>query len=554
MAVDISWYTLIFSLMARSMRTRPMRNWFSSSSPTARTRRLPRWSMSSTTPMFLRSLKQILDRRNEVRRIERAVVERRVQAHFDVELQAADTAEIVLARIEEHAAEKVRGRLERRGVAGTQLAVDFDERFLGGADGILIEGAREHHADVVALREEHVDFRDAAFGKGLPEVRGQRLVGFQQHFAGLAVDDVGDAVCALEVGKRGAHLGNLGFDEFLEERFGDALVRADNHFIRFGIADFVGQLAVHDSGRNIPVEVLVAQRNPLDLVKGAQNVFVGLHSQRAQEDRAEELALAVDAHVKNVLRVVFEFHPRSAVGNDFAEEVGAVVGAFEKHARRAVQLGNDDALGAVDDERSVLGHQRNIAVENLLLLDVADGFGTGVGILVVNGQADGDLQRRGVGHAALLALVHVVLQLHGHRVAALVAEGRRVLIERAALVADDVAGLIRIGDHGGAAVPAGGAQVVQTLEVAALAFPVADRIVHEFQLRHLAEILDRKHRREHRLKPAVLAFARQQIHLQEALIGLHLDFNQVGNLNRALDFREIQALTFPDVLIAVRHA
>ena len=41
-AVDISWYTLIFSLMARSMRTRPMRNWFSSNSPTARTRRLPR--------------------------------------------------------------------------------------------------------------------------------------------------------------------------------------------------------------------------------------------------------------------------------------------------------------------------------------------------------------------------------------------------------------------------------------------------------------------------------------------------------------------------------
>jgi len=37
-AVDISWYTDIFSLMARSMRTRPMRNWFSSSSPTARVR------------------------------------------------------------------------------------------------------------------------------------------------------------------------------------------------------------------------------------------------------------------------------------------------------------------------------------------------------------------------------------------------------------------------------------------------------------------------------------------------------------------------------------
>ena len=37
----------IRSLIARSMRVRPTRNWFSSSSPTDRTRRFPRWSMSS---------------------------------------------------------------------------------------------------------------------------------------------------------------------------------------------------------------------------------------------------------------------------------------------------------------------------------------------------------------------------------------------------------------------------------------------------------------------------------------------------------------------------
>jgi len=37
----------IRSLTARSMRVRPTRNWFSSNSPTDRTRRLPRWSMSS---------------------------------------------------------------------------------------------------------------------------------------------------------------------------------------------------------------------------------------------------------------------------------------------------------------------------------------------------------------------------------------------------------------------------------------------------------------------------------------------------------------------------
>src|SRR6266705_467904 len=502
----------------------------------------------------LAQLEQILDRRNEVRRIQRAVVQGRVQTHLDVELQAANAAEIVLARIEEHAAEKVRRRFQCRWIAGAQLTVDFDQRFLRRANRVLVQRAREHHADVVALREEHVHFCNAAFGECLPELRGQWLIGFEQNFSRLAVDDVGDAVSAFEVGQGGANLGNFRLDQFLEEILGDALVRTDNHFIRFRIADFVGQLALHDSRRNVPEEVLVPKRDTLHLIEGTQNILVGLHAQRAQEDGAQELALAVDSNVQNVLGVVFEFNPGSAVRNDFSEEVASVIGALEENARRAVQLRNDDALRAVDDKRAVLRHQWNIAVENFLFLDVADGLRATIGILVINGQPDGDLERRGVRHAALLALVHVILQLHGHRIAALVAEGWRVLVERAALVADDVAGLIRIGDHGRAAIAARRAEVVQALQVAALALPVADRVVHEFQLRHLAEVPDRKHGSKHRLKPAVIALARQKVHLQETLIRLHLDFNQVGNLDRALDFREIQALAFPDVVIAIRHA
>src|SRR6266550_3825537 len=62
------------------------------------------------------------------------------------------------------------------------------------------------------LRKKHVHFGDAAFGKRLPELGGQRLVGFQQDFPGLAIDDIGDAVGALQVGQRGAHLGNLRLD------------------------------------------------------------------------------------------------------------------------------------------------------------------------------------------------------------------------------------------------------------------------------------------------------------------------------------------------------
>ena len=76
-----------------------------------------------------------------------------------------------------------------------------------------------------------------------------------------------------------------------------------------------------------------------------------------------------------------------------------------------MQLADDDALGAVDDEGTVLGHQRDFAEVDLLLLHVADRLRAGLLVLVPDDQADDDLDRRGVGHAALVALVDVVLRL-----------------------------------------------------------------------------------------------------------------------------------------------
>ena len=48
---------------------------------------------------------------------------------------------------------------------------------------------------------------------------------------------------------------------------------------------------------------------------------------------------------------------------------------MEEHARRAVHLRNDDALGAVDDEGAVRRHEWDVAHIDVLLLDVADGAG-----------------------------------------------------------------------------------------------------------------------------------------------------------------------------------
>src|SRR5438046_2536765 len=82
----------------------------------------------------------------------------------------------------------------------------------------------------------------------------------------------------------------------------------------------------------------------------------------------------------------------------------------------------------------------------------------------------------------LLTFDDVVLQLQAHRVAAFVAERDDVLVERAALVAQHIARMKRIGFDGGAAawIAASRAQVVQAFQVAALALPVANRVIDEF--------------------------------------------------------------------------
>ena len=219
----------------------------------------------------------------------------------------AHAAEIVFARIEEHAVKQGRGGLQRRRIAGAELAIDFDQRLARRANGVLIERAGKHHAHVVAVGEEHVHAGDAGIAERRPDLRGQRLVGFEQHFAGLPVHQIRDRVGALEI-RNALRARRAPWPyQFLVQRFRDALVRADQHFVALRILDLMRQLAVDQPFGKIPVQLAVAQRDALDLVEGAKNFLVGLHAQGAQENRPEELALAVDADVENVLRVVLEF-------------------------------------------------------------------------------------------------------------------------------------------------------------------------------------------------------------------------------------------------------
>ena len=83
---------------------------------------------------------------------------------------------------------------------------------------------------------------------------------------------------------------------------------------------------------------------------------------------------------------------------------------IEEHARRTVHLGDDDALGAVDDEGAVRRHERHVAHVDVLLLDVLDRLGARLLVHIEHDQAQLHLQRRREGHVALHALVDVVLR------------------------------------------------------------------------------------------------------------------------------------------------
>ena len=116
--------------------------------------------------------------------------------------------------------------------------------------------------------------------------------------------------------------------------------------------------------------------------------------QRAQKHSRRQLALAVDAHGDRTPLVDLELQPRAASRHEVGDEnlLRGVLGSHDVGARRAHELGDDHALGAVDDEGALLGHHGEVAHEDVLLpylprlpVDEADGNEQGrrVGLVFV---------------------------------------------------------------------------------------------------------------------------------------------------------------------------
>ncbi len=97
--------------------------------------------------------------------------------------------------------------------------------------------------------------------------------------------------------------------------------------------------------------------------------------------------------------------------------------------------------------------------------------------------------------------------------------------------------------------------MIEALEVAALALPVADGEVDELELGDVAEVGDGEDGGEDGLEPVVLALLGELIHLQKTLVAAALDLNEVGDLDGGWDLGKIEtAADRTHFVVVVRHA
>src|SRR4029078_10325475 len=123
--------------------------------------------------------------------------------------------------------------------------------------------------------------------------------------------------------------------------------------------------------------------------------------------------------------------PRAAARHEVRREdlLRRVLRLHEVGARRTDELRDDDALGAVDDERAVLGHHREVPHEDRLLADLAR--------LLVD-EADRHRERGLIGQVLLTALLDsdrriaelVLAELDGERAGVVL--DRRDVVDRLA--------------------------------------------------------------------------------------------------------------------------
>ncbi len=421
------------------------------------------------------------------------------------------------------------------GSPGPQLPVDLAEGLVRVLAEVLLQGVDDDQSGPVLFGEEDLE-RLAPAGQEVDLDLVELLVD-----ADLALD-ADHGIGALEVLLGQGDPGDPGLLQGLDGLRSDLLPGRDQDLLRLGVGDVLGRRPADEAVPDLPGELSVLGDDLDHLVEEPQDVLVGPEAQGPQEDRGQELLLAVQADPQVVLGVVLELDPGAPVRDELADEKALGLGLPEEYARRPLELADDDPLDAVEDERALFRHQRDVAEVDLLLLDVLEALGLGDEVLLPRDELDAQLQRHRVGVALLDALGGRVLHLEADPVPAVVAEGDLDLPRRPAVRADLLLGQHGLGREERAAGVALRPGVLDPLEPAALAFPGPDGIAEELELGGLLEIGYREDVLEGGLEADLLPLFGQKVHLEILVVGRHLDIQEVGHGEDRLDLREVDPL------------
>ena len=194
---------------------------------------------------------------------------------------------------------------------------------------------------------------------------------------GVVYDREVDArkILLVQEDRLGTALDNFVDMALFEDRFAvhDDVVSLDgDHLARILVHEVLDPRRKHPRGQFAAhglFEVGLVDLHLVRQIENFENLLVRLVTDGTQQRGDGQLLLTVDVGVHHVVDVRCELDPRTLERNDSRRvELGAVgVHALsEEHARRTVQLGYDDALRTVDDERTAFGQIGNRTEVNVL--------------------------------------------------------------------------------------------------------------------------------------------------------------------------------------------
>ena len=263
-----------------------------------------------------------------------------ILVEFPVNAEAADAAEAIAVFVEEFFFEEGLGLVDLGRISGTKPGVDSQERIVVAFSRIVGQGVENQ--GVGDLGDDGDGFEAA--GLNLVDGLAELCAGLDQLFAAFGIDDRTDGVIR---GLKLADFHVFNGVELFDDRFGGAVLGIEG----------------------------------------------------AKEGRRGDFAALVDADGQGVLFGDGAFDPASTFGNDAAamQRTVAFLDLDQKiDAGGPVQLIDDDAFGAVDDEFTAADHDGDFTQVDRILDDL---------VLVLADESDLNAEGHSVGQTEGAALI-----------------------------------------------------------------------------------------------------------------------------------------------------